>query len=594
MAGVQLSNLVNGSFNWQSIIDQLIKVDGAPVTTLQNEQSANNDKLTSFAQLKDGLTQLQTANTALKATGLFTGRVGTSATSGSGWVISPGNGAAVGSYNIAVSQLATSAQRAGTNDISTGLSSSSDVSGITLATMSTATAVTAGTFSVNGQTITTALTDSLAQVFQKISDATSGAVTASYNSSTDEITLANTDLTNTAEIVVGASNDTSNFLQVAQLANNGTGTISSSSALGSVALNAPLVSSRLRSAITAVDASGNGSFNINGVSIAYNINTDSLSTVLSRINTSKAGVTATYDSAADRVVLTNNTTGDTGLGANEASGGLLAALGLGSASTFQHGLNAQFTVNGGATRTSMSNELNATALGVAGLDVTVNSTDAQTISVTANTSAMQNAIQNFLSAYNTVQSFIDAQTKISTDASGTVTTATLSGNPEIQDLSDEMRNLAFNAVSGVSGTIKQLDNLGIDFDSTNSTLSIKDQTKLTAALTNNSDDVSAFFNTATSGFANEFDSFLTNALSKGGGLDTETTTLNSENASIVAQIAVLNTRLAAEKDSLTTAFLAMQNAQSVAAQESSLLTQTFTNSTSTTTTSASSTASSSS
>jgi flagellar hook-associated protein 2 len=75
--------------------------------------------------------------------------------------------------------------------------------------------------------------------------------------------------------------------------------------------------------------SGNGSFAVNGVSIAYNVNTDSLSTILSRINASSAGVTAAFDSLNDRVVFTNKTTGDLGLNLSEAAGGLVDALGLG-------------------------------------------------------------------------------------------------------------------------------------------------------------------------------------------------------------------------------------------------------------------------
>ena len=57
--------------------------------------------------------------------------------------------------------------------------------------------------------------------------------------------------------------------------------------------------------ITAVNGSGDGSFKLNGVSIAYNVNTDTISSVLTRINDSSAGVTAAYDAVNDRFTLSN-------------------------------------------------------------------------------------------------------------------------------------------------------------------------------------------------------------------------------------------------------------------------------------------------
>ena len=47
-----------------------------------------------------------------------------------------------------------------------------------------------------------------------------------------------------------------------------------------------------------------GSFQVNGVSISVNKDTDTLATIVSRINGAGAGVTASYDTAQDKVVLT--------------------------------------------------------------------------------------------------------------------------------------------------------------------------------------------------------------------------------------------------------------------------------------------------
>ena len=556
MTAISVTGLLSNSFDWQSVVNQLITIDSAPVTQLQNETTTNNNKLASLATIKTALTDLQTSAISLRSSTLFTSRTVASDTTGSNWNLTATNGATAGSYTIAVANLATAARRVGATGVAAGLSTTDSVAGVTLANMPTSTAVTAGTFTVNGKTVTIALTDSLADVFTKISDATGGKVTGSYDHSSDKVTLASTD---SSEVVLGAVNDSSNFLSVMGLANNASSSVSSAARLGSVSLNATIANANLAGTLSA-DGSGNGSFTINGVSIAYNVNTDSLNNVLSRINSSTAGVTASYDAANNRFSLVNNSTGDVGIGANEGSGGLLDAMGLTGGSTFQHGQNAQFSINGGATITSASNTLSASVLGVPGLTVKVNSTGTQTITVAADTATMKSAIQDFIDKFNTVQSSIDSETAISIGTNGTVTTATLGGNHDVESWGSDLRALAFNAIGGT-----RLADLGIDFSSLNSTLSITDSTKLDTALASNTSTLNTFFSNTTTGFAQQFSKYLTGLLNANtGGIATQTTTINKQNANISDQINALNTRLASERTQLTTAFLAMQNAQSTA------------------------------
>jgi flagellar hook-associated protein 2 len=568
MANINVSSLTSsayGSFDWQTMVDQLIKVDGTPITKLQNEETANKDKIKSLADLDTELSILQDDAQALSSPTLFTGR--TVAVSGSGWTPTVTNGAVTGTYAIRVDHLATAARRNGASHIAAGLSDSDNVDDLTLATLPTATTVKAGTFTVDGRQIAIAVTDSLGQVFQKISDATQGKVTASYGAATDKITLASSD---GSEVELGTVTDTSNFLQAMRLANNTTGLVSSSSALGITDSNGFLANAHLRAGITAVDPEGNGSFTINGVSLSYNVNTDSLKTVLRRINASAAGVTATYDSVNDRVVLTNNSTGDVGIAANEASGGLLDALGLTVASTLQHGQNAVFSVNGGDTISSASNTLDATALGITGLTAKVASETTQTITVGVDATSMKAVIQNFIDQYNRLQSSIDDQTKTSIDSNGKVTTSILSDNREVQNLASALRTRVFASVPGLSGTVKRLENLGIDFDSTGQ-LSIKDSAKLDNALSNNSADVAAFFSTTTTGFSANIYGYLGTVLSSGGGLSVMNNNLVAQDNSIEKQIAALQAQLDNERETLTVAFEAMQSAQTTFQTQSKYL-----------------------
>ncbi|MFO1450515.1 MAG: flagellar filament capping protein FliD [Opitutaceae bacterium] len=578
MAGLQLSGLASG-FDWKTLVDNLIELERTPITRLEAEKTLNTRKQTAFDGLKSRLTELQTANNALKTQGLFSGRTATSTNTSSNWLLSAGTGTAAGNYTFDVLQLATTSRRTGTGDIGRGLSATDDVSALTIASLPTPSAVTAGTFTVNGQTVTVALTDSLQDVFGKIATATGNAVTATYSASTDRVTLSGT-----SEVVMGAANDTSNFLSVMRLANNGTDTTSSGSALGSTNVNTPLINSGLRSAITAVDGTGNGAFTVNGVSIAYNINTDSLSTVMSRINSSAAGVTAAYDTLNDRMILTNKTTGDLGLNISESTGGLVDALGLGGTSVLNRGLNARYTVNGGAEVTSTSNTFDASSHGITGLTVTARSESSETIAVTSNTAAMKSAIEAFIAKFNAVQTYIDDQTKITT-TNGKVSAALLSNNREIQGWAQSMRANAFSAVSGLDGTIKRLDDLGIDFSAGNSQLSIKNSTKLDAALLNNAADVERFFTQASTGFAGKFDSFITSTIGltgTGGNLGSQSTQLTKSSSSIDEQIAALERRLVQRRAQMEAAFIAMETAQSKLQQMQTQLTNAFSTKTSNT------------
>lgn len=566
MAGISLSGLASG-FDWKTLVDQLMEVERAPIDRIEREQSTNTARISAFKDLGTKLTTLQTAAQSLKDQTLFSGRTAASTTAGSPWKLVASSGATLGSYEIAVSQIATKARREGATDITSGLNTTNDVSGLTLATLRTAVPVTAGTFSVNGQPVTVATTDSLQDVFDAIATATAGNgdVTATYDATTDRVTLASAD-----PITLGAANDTGNFLAALKLANNGTATIASFGTLGAARTSTTLASAGLRTAITAVDGDGAGSFTLNGVSLDYNVNTDTLSTVLARINASGAGVTAAYDAVNDRVTLTNSITGDLGISVSETAGGLLGALGLTTGATTVSGDNAEFSIDGGPTLISASNTLDATAHGLTGLAVTITTETTQTIEVGADTDKMRDKIDAFISAYNAVQTWIDEKTKI-TSANGKVSTSVLSTNREVQDWTRQLRGLAFGPVSGVSGTIDRLDDLGIDFSSTG-VLSIEDTAKLDAALLDHPTDVEAFFTTGTTGFAAKFDTLLDSMTDSTG--DTQET-LAATNTDLDEQIAAIERRLEQQREILTSSFIAMETAQSRIQSQSAALTRAF-------------------
>jgi len=566
MAGIQVSGLLsNAAFDWKSIVDQLIEAESVPIKTLTAESAKNTGKSTVLGTIKTALTDLQDSVQAMRRDNVFSMRAVRSSAASTTWTTSSASNAPVGSYAIAVSRLATRAQQVGANDVGGKLSASNDVSALTLANLNTATAVTAGSFSINGAQVTVATTDSLQDVFTAIATATGGDVTGSYNAATDKVSLVSA---SNAEVLLGSTVDSTNFLAVLKLANNASASATSSDKLGTVKLyTATLANSGLRTPVT-----GTGTFSLNGVSISYNAATDRVGDLLSRINASDAGITAAYDSGNDRFTLTNATTGDSGMTMTDSSG-LLAALGLttGSGGGFTHGLDAQFTVNGGSMLTSSSNTLGAAAHGIAGLTVVVNTATEQTLQVSSDSKAMGDYIADFMTKFNQVQDLIDEHTKI-TVTGAAVTTAVLAGNREVEAWARELRSLAFDQVSGLTGDVTRLDDLGIDFSSTTNHLTIKDADKLARVLGDSADDVQDFFLTANTGLVAKMYTRLTSVISADSS---QQSNLGKGNISIDEQVARLQTRLAAQREQLTTAFMKMLDAQSAAQSQNKTLTNAF-------------------
>ncbi|MFA5264830.1 MAG: flagellar cap protein FliD N-terminal domain-containing protein, partial [Opitutaceae bacterium] len=233
MAGIQLSGLGSG-FDWQAVVDKLMEVEATPKTRMQSEQTTNSTKSSALSALDTYLSAVQTSVNALNTPSLYTKRTATSSVSNSTWSASAANGTITSSYKIAVTELATAAVWNGGSDIgkpldSTGTYPTASVSTL-MSSLPTGIPVTAGTFTINGSRIDVALTDSLDTVLTNINTATSGAVTATYNNTTDKIELRST--VPSAPIVLGSGNDSSNFLQAMRLANNGTDSIDSASMLG--------------------------------------------------------------------------------------------------------------------------------------------------------------------------------------------------------------------------------------------------------------------------------------------------------------------------------------------------------------------------
>ncbi|HEX7654736.1 MAG TPA: flagellar filament capping protein FliD [Verrucomicrobiae bacterium] len=572
-SGVNLaiSGLASG-FDWQTLISQLAQAERAPESLWSRNQTKINNTNSAFTIIKSYLSQLQTTAKALADSSLYQNRSATS-TNTSVATATSSSGGATGTFSFNISQLATAASVTGTSNISAHVSPTSDVSQVTVGAANFATAVTAGTFTVNGAQVTVNTTDSLKTVFDNIAAATNNAVTASYDPTTDKISLSSA-----STITLGSAADTSNFLAVTQLYNNGTGAISSNLALGRVETANTLDKADTGTTITD-GGSGNGAFAINGVTINYNSSTDTVQNVLDRINSSTAGVTASYDIINNRFSLANKTTGDVGIAMQDVTGNFLGATGL-SGGTTTSGKNLTYSVNNGPTLVSQSNTIDQNSSGVQGLSVAVLTTGTTTVSVAQDTSALQTNIQNFVNQYNQVQSYIDTNAAATADSTGKVTAGTLTGDMVAVNLQSNLRSNLFSSVNltGISAGFNTLASLGIKSNGYNNSVTL-DSTTLSSAVGSHLSDIQKLFADPTNGLAVQLNTFLNNTIGDNGTVTNHQTALTQQSDAINTQISNQEKLIASDSAFWTTEFQNMETAQSKIQQQLNSLTQQINNGT---------------
>ena len=136
------------------------------------------------------------------------------------------------------------------------------------------------------------------------------------------------------------------------------------------------------------------------MAIAYK-DTDSITSVMNRINASAAGVSAFYDSVQDRLRITASQTGARAMTLSDTQGNFLASVGA-STGTQQLGQNAIFSidsVNGGAQLTSASNSVTGYVPGVS-FDLKSTSATPVTVTVSQNPQSTINTLKSFVNQFN--------------------------------------------------------------------------------------------------------------------------------------------------------------------------------------------------
>ncbi len=523
-----------------SLIDQLMAVERKPVDLLENQKQLLSWKKDFWSSAQTSLNALNTSIQTLLQKSTMLAR---SATSADQTIVTANatSGAALATYTVNVANLATSTKVLG------GLGSSGlGVSGTIDPTMPVSSYTskfnnnpTAGTFTVNGITFTLSDTNAdsiidkidvtnasgsniysytstgsgvtlndIINAFNDTNVSAATGVTASYNSTSDKLSV--TASAPGGALNLGSGGDTSNFLTSVNLLNavRVGDTKTSVSHLGEIRTTQILSSANFATPITG-DVNGNGQFTINGVTISYNKNTDTLQNVIDRINSSAAGVNASYDSIQDRLILTNTNTGSTSITRSDVTGNFLAATNLLTTSTGVSdtvGTNANFTISGVNNGSTISSASNTVSGIVPGVTFNLLKQGQTTVTIGQDNTKAEAAIKDFVDKYNAtltlVNSKLDEQRVQNPQTLADQQQGLLAGNMDLFQIKSDLVDKATSAVSGMPDTMQQLAQIGISITSDDfgkSGMLTVDTTKLEAALNSNSNQVASLFFNDTNG-----------------------------------------------------------------------------------------------
>jgi len=558
--GVTISGTFSG-LDVSSIISTLIQADSVPINNLQTQDTKLSTQSTTLGSLGTSLGNLSVALQALAAPGLFTSQTATlSNTSvGSATVAA---GATSGTTTVNISQMATTtvltSGEAGGAFADSKLTAPPATSA-SIDSVLNETGVSGQTFTINGTQITLSDSDTLGDVINNINSSSAG-VTASYDSTTGDISLTSN---SSSPIILGSASDTSDFLQQTELFNNGTGSVTSSVGIGRIDPDADLTTAGLRTAVTP------GTFTINGVPITYTSG-QSLNDLINNINSSSAGVTATYDTFDDQLVLSSNQRGPQSITVDDGTSNLGTALRLTSSdSQLNVGQATLFSVNGGATRQSDSNILTSNQLGVTGLTFTATATGSTQVAVAPDVTTIANTINAFVAQYNSTQTTIASDMFV--NPSDSDQDGVLANDSNLTFLAPELEEVASNAINNTS-VIRMLSDLGVATNANDNTLTDVDTTDLQNALTNNLSDVEALFNDPTSGLTTTLQSVLDGYNdSLNGVIVNEQTNIASEISFNKTQISTMQEVLNNEQTTLENEFAALDQAEANAQSLSGII-----------------------
>lgn len=589
-----ITSAFSSNYNINSLINQFMALERRPLTSLNTRKTSLNSSLNVCSDLKTKLSDLLTAARDLSSTS--TSSIYNSRTSSSSddtkLTASAGSGAAVGTYQIRIKQLATGASLQSASGLITkyGTQSGSKVaagsSTIDLtksfsdagfaATVDTGSTITISD-GTNSWTSNTLSSYSSVQAFlDAVNDSVGTGAYANaniyYDKTVDKFVIESKNASGTNLVLSQSS--TTGFLNAANIKDGGT-VISdtathtfSSATPGGIQSSVTLYKANFNTSTPGswMSSSDAGSFKINGVSISWSA-TDTLDGVISRINSSTANVNTYYDTSINKLVLKSKNTGSSDtITWSDVSGTLLGNTLKLTGASVTSGTDAKLTINS----TSASDEItkNSNNFTVNGITYTLKNTNVSaytdttytTVTVKQDTSAVQSKITGFLDKFNTVTEFIKDKSSVNTS---TKTRGPLAGNTTFTSLRSQLFQKLTEQVSGItSGNPDYLYEIGITV-SKYLKVSLSDTTKFDNAIASSSKVVEDLFN-STNGVAKKIENLIkpyveSSSSDRDSIIDETKEVISNQITDLDTRISRMETRLKIKENQYRQQFYKMQD-----------------------------------
>lgn len=534
---------LGSGLDYDSWITQLVAIKQAKIDEVSTQASTVESNKSTLSSLQDTYTTLLTSiqkftDAKFSATNnIFTQK--SSSSSSDAITATVNSSANIQNLKVEVSKLATATKAQSASVAGDYVDSNTLVSDVSEGT------ITEGNFSiyVDGvkKTVAVASTDTLGDVITNIK-----ALNPNIDASITDGKLSITASGGTT-IAVGSSSDSSNFSNVFALTKNLDGSYSSSKPIFETNTAADITSAKFAAGTVTT-----GTFTIG--SAQFDITAGkTLDSIINEINNNEdAGVKAYWDPNAGKLVLESTEEGAVNINVEAGTSNFTDIMGLTSGGNLAVGSqtigeNAKLTING-TEITSASNNVTSDISGIAGLTLTLNkeTTSAASVSITADSSKVTTAIDDFVKNFNTMMS----KTNIAVGVGGN-----LHGESILSMVENKLRSSATTSVTGEAG-YKTLASIGIttgafttDTSANTNQLQV-DKDKLAKALQDNPDAVMKLL---VGDSANGVDGVLTKLETVlNNSLDPQSGYFVKRSASMDKEISDLNNKVTDMKDDLAT------------------------------------------
>lgn len=375
----------------------------------------------------------------------------------------------------------------------------------------------------------------------------------------------------TDSINIGATTDSSNLVSLVGLTKQEDGTYASTNSLykATVASKLTAENSGFNQQITA------GTFTIGDATFKIDENT-TLSSLISQINSSEdAQAYAYWDDATGKLAITSTVEGASYINIEAGTSNFTDVMGFTTSEWDDEGnlvsskmytdaqtlgQNAIFSING-TTMTSTSNTITSDISRIEGVTLTLNRANTEedgktTLQVTQDTSGLEDAVNEFIEAYNAAIAKVEEVT-----ASG----ADLHGESSLTSLTRTLKSYATGSNGTNGGIFKLLSDIGISTAaadgnnlSTDTYELSLDTEKFKKALEENPESVKALL-TGDSGVLSMMENAVEQSLSATTGyFDIKTSTLDSDINSMEEKITKKNSSIETYKTQLENKFYQME------------------------------------